>query len=186
MRTWLSVLLAIATLAYPVLVYVSIGHLPAHWMALLLLTLAVGRAMTAKQKFWWIVAAGAAMLGVASMLRTDALAVKLYPLLVNMVLLGVFTYSLWQPPSVVERLARLQEPDLPASGVQYTRRVTQVWCVFFLMNGAMAAYTAACASDAQWALYNGAIAYVLMGCVMVVEWCVRQRVRQGFKHKDAQ
>lgn len=185
MRTWLSVLLTIATLAYPVLVYVSMGHLPAHWMALLLLALAVGRAITAQQKFWWMVAAGTALLCVASVLRGDALAVKLYPVLVNMVLLGVFAYSLWQPPTVVERLARLQEPNLPASGVQYTRRVTQVWCVFFLINGAIAAYTAACASDAQWALYNGAIAYVLMGCVMAVEWCVRQRVRQGFQRQDA-
>ena len=33
--------------------------------------------------------------------------------------------------SAIERIARLQHPDLPPEGVVYTRRVTQIWCVFF-------------------------------------------------------
>lgn len=185
LRVMLSLLLGLATLVYPIVVYLSIGHMPSHWLAALLLALAVARALIAQQKFWWVTAAGAAVLCAASMMRSDMLAIKLYPVLVNAVLLGVFAYSLWQTPSVVERLARLKEPDLPASGVRYTRRVTQVWCVFFVMNGAAAAYTAGWASDAQWALYNGAIAYGLMGCVMAVEWCVRQHVRKGFTPKVA-
>ena len=104
--------------------------------------------------------------------------VKLYPVWVNVVMLAVFGYSLFHPPSVVERLARLQEPDLPASGVAYTRQVTKVWCVFFVLNGAAAAFTALYCTDAVWALYNGLIAYVLMGCLMGIEWCVRQQVRR--------
>ena len=93
-------------------------------------------------------------------------------------MLAVFGYSLFHPPSVVERLARLQEPDLPPSGVAYTRQVTKVWCVFFVLNGVAAAFTALYCSDAVWALYNGLIAYVLMGCLMGIEWCVRQQVRR--------
>ena len=94
------------------------------------------------------------------------------------VLLVVFAFSLCHPPTVVERLARLTEPDLPPSGVRYTRKVTAVWCVFYVANGAAAAYTVAFSTDAIWALYNGLIAYVLMGCLMGAEWLVRQWVRR--------
>ena len=92
-------------------------------------------------------------------------------------LLAFFALSLWQGPPVVERLARLQEPELDARAIAYTRRVTQVWCAFFLLNGGVALATALWASDATWALYNGLIAYGLMGALMGVEWLVRQRVR---------
>src|SRR2546423_11913745 len=40
----------------------------------------------------------------------------------------LFRSSLFRPPTVVERLARLRNPELPAAGVRYTRQVTQVWC----------------------------------------------------------
>jgi uncharacterized membrane protein len=52
-----------------------------------------------------------------------------------------------------------------------------VWCGFFLLNGSIALATTLWGTEAQWALYNGAIAYVLMGVIAAVEWLVRQRVR---------
>jgi uncharacterized membrane protein len=169
--------LATVTIAYPLVVYLSIGHLESQWLALMLLALALARASVARQRFWWAVAAGAALLCAACWFRSDVLAVKLYPVLVNLVLLAVFAFSVWRPPSVVERLARLREPDLPAAGVRYTRRVTCVWCSFFVFNGCLALYTALWGSDRLWALYNGLVAYVLMGILMATEWWVRQIVR---------
>lgn len=177
LRAWITAGLAAVTMAYPLVVYLSIGHLGPQWLALLLVLLAVARACVAGQRFWWLVAGGAALLCAAAWWHGDALAVKLYPVLVNLVLLVVFAFSFWRPPSVVERLARLREPDLPPSGVRYTRQVTGVWCGFFVFNGSMALYTALWGSDRQWALYNGLLAYVLMGLLMAAEWCVRQRVR---------
>ena len=112
----------------------------------------------------------------------QALPLKLYPALINAVLLVVFAASLAFPPTAVERIARLSEPDLPPSGVAYTRRVTQVWCGFFVLNGALALATALWMSDRAWALYNGLIAYGLIGLLFGVEWLVRQRVRAGHRH----
>jgi uncharacterized membrane protein len=74
-------------------------------------------------------------------------------------------------------LARLREPDLPPHAVVYVRRVTQVWCGFFLLNGSVALATALWASERVWALYNGLIAYLLIGTLFAVEWLVRQRVK---------
>lgn len=178
MHKLVTALLVVLTVLYPLGVYLAIGHVAPQWLAVLLVALAVARAVVARQRFWWAVASGAAVLALAAWWQGDALAVKLYPVLVNGVLLVVFAVSLRYPPTVVERLARLTDPDLPPSGVRYTRKVTAVWCVFFVANGAAAAYTAAFSSDATWALYNGLIAYGLMGCLMGTEWCVRQWVKR--------
>jgi uncharacterized membrane protein len=89
-------------------------------------------------------------------------------------MLLLFGISLKNPPSMVERFARLREPDLPSAGVIYTRRVTQIWCAFFIANGSLAAYTAMYSSREIWALYNGFIAYLLMGAMFSVEWLVRR------------
>ena len=180
MLTWA---LAALTLLYPLAVYAALGRVAPHWLAAALMLLAAARAWSTRQGFWWLVAAGAAVLAMASWRQGNAQAVKLYPVLVNGVLLAVFGWSLWRRPSVVERLARLGQAGLPEAAVRYTTRVTALWCLFFVANGAMAAYTAYFASDALWALYNGLLAYVAMGVLMAGEWLVRQRVKRH--HRQA-
>jgi uncharacterized membrane protein len=51
--------------------------------------------------------------------------------------------------------------------------VTQLWCAFFIANGAVAIYTALFGSRDDWALYNGLIAYLLMGGLFGGEWLYR-------------
>jgi uncharacterized membrane protein len=97
--------------------------------------------------------------------------------MVSAVLLGVFGASLWRGPTIVERIARLHEPQLPAAAVAYTRKVTIAWCAFFLANGALSAATALWASEQLWVLYNGLLAYVLIGAFFAIEWLLRQRMR---------
>jgi len=171
-----AILFVVISAAYPLLVYAALGRLSPRWLALLLVALAALRATAARQPFWWAVTGGAAVLALSSFFA-DALApLKLYPVLVNAVLLLVFAASLRWPPSAVERIARLRHPDLPPRGVAYTRRVTWVWCGFFTVNGALALTTALWASERIWALYNGLIAYGLMGLLFAGEWLVRRRV----------
>lgn len=179
----LNGLLAAATLAYPLLVWLALGHVEPRWLALLLVALSLARAAATRERLWLVAAAGAAVLGVASLLSNAALPLKLYPALVNAVLLAVFGASLLWPPTVIERLARLQDPALPPQAVVYTRRVTQVWCGFFVFNGAIALGTAAWASERTWALYNGVIAYLLMGALFACEWLLRQRVKADIAAK---
>lgn len=177
--------LLVLTLLYPLGVYAALGHVAPHWLGGALMLLALTRAVSTQQGFWYLVATGAGVLALASWWQGDARAVKLYPVLVNAVLLAVFGWSLRCPPSVVERLARLQTPDLPAAAVGYTARVTALWCGFFVVNGALAAYTALYSSDATWALYNGLLAYVAMGVLMAGEWLVRQRVQRRHRLEQA-
>lgn len=170
------------TLAYPALVYLSLGHLEPRWLALLLVALALLRAAATRDRMWLLAAAGGLLLAGGGMISNALMPLQLYPVLVNAVLLVVFGSSLVFPPTVIERLARLREPDLPEAGVRYTRKVTWLWCGFFACNGGIALGTALWASPAVWALYNGVIAYLLMGLLFAGEWLVRQRVRAGYRH----
>ena len=123
--------------------------------------------------------AGAALVLAAFAIGANAvLPLKLYPVLVNGAFLAAFGWSLAHGPSMVERFARLREPDLPPAAVGYTRRVTQAWCVFFAANGAVALLTALYAPEAVWSLYTGVVSYVLMGAMFGGEYLVRMRFRR--------
>lgn len=165
----------LATLLYPLAVWFGLTRFEPRWLALGLLALALLRAFAAREAVWWAAAAGASALVLASLLSNHGLPLKLYPVVVNAALLAVFAASLWRPPTVIERLARLQHPDLPPSGVAYTARVTRVWCGFFILNGGIALWTALAATDAVWALYNGVVAYVLIGALVLGERLLRPR-----------
>jgi uncharacterized membrane protein len=173
------------SLAYPVGVYLALGHVGPRWVALLLVALALARAWVTRESFWLGAAGGAMLLAGASFLGNQWGPLKLYPALVNAVMFGLFAMSLWRGPTVVERLARLRESHFPPAAVAYTRRVTQVWCVFFVVNGLAAVATALWASAAAWALYNGLLSYVAMGVLMGAEWLVRRRVRGRIAAQDA-
>lgn len=179
------VLMGGLTLAYPVLVYLSLGRLDVRWIALGLIVLAGLRLWSEKQRTWVAVAAGAVALAALTALTRAAWPLKLYPVLISLTMLAVFGYSLRYPPSAIERLARLSDPNLPPHAVAYTRRVTQVWCGFFLFNGTVALITALWASDHIWALYNGLISYGLMGLLFAGEWLLRQRVRRSFEARGS-
>lgn len=104
---------------------------------------------------------------------------KYYPAFVSLLMLSIFGHSLWFPPTYVEKIARLYEPNLPQKAIIYTRRVTIVWCGFFLLNGTIACLTARYLPERMWMLYNGGISYLLMGGLFAGELIFRQRMQHG-------
>lgn len=192
----LSGLGVMAALCWPLLVYVLLSRLTA--------TPAMDSAATSSATasgqtspwIWALIVFGAVLmqrlpiawplrLGLAGLLigvsvvSEAELGLRAYPVLVNLAMLSVFATSLWHGMPVIERLARLQEPDLPPAGVRYTRQVTRVWCGFFIMNASIATWTALYADLATWTLYNGLISYGLMGLLFSGEWLVRRRLRSS-------
>lgn len=171
-----NAVLAGVTLAYPPVVYWGLGRFEPRWMAFALLALALVRMGAARQPLWRAAGMMTVLLAACTGLANAALPLKLYPVLVNLAFGLLFAWSLARPPSAIERIARLQYPDLDAAGVAYTRKVTWVWVGFFIFNGTLATTTALWASDAIWALYNGLVCYGFMGVLFAGEWLVRQRV----------
>ncbi len=174
----ISILLAVLlTLIYPLTIWLAEGRIEPRLLAGVLLLAGFARLLsvqTSPATRWWLPAT--ILLVLLAVLGNAMFPLKLYPVIVNAALLGVFAYSLIIPPSAIERIARMRDPHLPEQAVGYTRRVTQVWCVFFAVNGAIALYTALYASSALWSLYNGFVAYIFIGLLFAGEYCVRRRV----------
>ena len=169
-----AVVMVFITLIYPLAVWLGQGQIEPRFLAGLLVLAGLTRLpmlRISQAGRWWL--AGILVLLVLAAWSNVWLPLKLYPVLVNAVLLGVFAHSLIFPPSMIERFARMSEPDLPAQGIGYTRRVTQVWCVFFAINGAIALVTALWAAPAIWTIYNGLVAYLMMGLLLAGEYVVR-------------
>ena len=101
------------------------------------------------------------------------LLIKLYPLTINIFMLSIFGYSLINPPTMIERFARLLQPNLPPAVIAYTRKVTIVWCLFFIINGLISLWTVLFCSTKTWMLYNGFICYIFMGALFGIEFLIR-------------
>lgn len=173
------VLLTLATLSYPFIVFFLLRD---HGIQVLALPLCLMAALRIVLRREWIWGTCLLALAGATLLTRQSLPAKFYPVAVNLGLLMVFGQSLLHPPSVVERLARLREPSLPPAAVAYTRRVTQVWCGFFLVNAGICAWLAIAGRDADWALYCGAISYALAGLLFATEFVVRTLLRRKWRN----
>ncbi len=106
-----------------------------------------------------------------------------YPVCVNAVLFFIFGGSLFSTKTIITRLALLYNKDLPEYAINYTRTVTKVWVLFFMANGAMAFITAQFCSVETWTLYNGFIAYILIGTLSGCEYLARLLVRHIYEKK---
>jgi uncharacterized membrane protein len=168
---------------YPILIFAGLQFLdPRTVGAAVLVALAVRyrlnamRLVSALSSGQWLALALPPVLGLAVIATNSETLLRLYPASISVSMLILFGTTLLRPPTMVERFARLREPDLSPTVVRYTRHVTEVWCVFFVFNGAIAAYTALGASREAWALYNGFISYILMGTLFAGERAVRRRM----------
>jgi uncharacterized membrane protein len=175
-------IISLLLLVYPLGVYFGLQYLQPRYIGLLLLLLLAARFALARRhlnpdkiRSLLPIIIASALLCLLILIFNQTSMVRLNPALTNLMLLLLFGYTLLKPPSMIERLARLSTADISAAAIAYTRNVTMVWCVFFLCNGAIAFYTCFYTSLETWTLYNGLIAYLLMGLLFLVEYCVRQQ-----------
>lgn len=181
MKTAARILLVLISIAYPLLWYVGRERGIFPWLAVGMCVLWAIRALAQQDKGQKTVSALLAAFFALLLASNSAGSMYWYPVLVNTLMFILFFASLFSGQSLIERLARLTEPDLPPQAIAYTRKVTQVWCIFFVLNGGIAAYLAAFGTHHAWALYTGIIAYLLMAALFAGEYLVR---RQRKKHHD--
>jgi len=102
------------------------------------------------------------------------LTTKAYPVAVCLSFAGVFIASLMPNKTpVIETIATKMDGPLVPAQIHYTRKVTIVWCVFFLLNASVSSAIALFGSIELWALYNGILSYVFIGLLFLVEYVVR-------------
>jgi uncharacterized membrane protein len=185
----LAVSNAVLVVSYPLAVYFGLLHLSARSLGLLLMALLLpGLALkfraARREDLLAVARIPLSLLAVVALAAVfdDKRFVLGMPVLINLVLLYGFASSLRSTP-MVERFARMQDPQLGPEQVKYCRGVTKVWCAFFVLNAALSAVLALFASVALWALYTGLLAYILIGTVGATEYVVRKaRFREYGPH----
>ncbi|HIP75832.1 MAG TPA: DNA gyrase subunit B [Psychromonas hadalis] len=186
----LTLLSALLLLAYPLAVYYGLSRWRMGAVAGILVLLFALRILGSNQtrllelkKIAWISGLAGIALTLAAFIFNNSQWFTYYPLVVNAVMFTVFFSSLWQKESMVERFARLQDPNLPDHAIGYTRTVTKVWCVFFIINGAIS-FASSLISMEVWTLYNGLLSYLLAGGLFAIEFIVRLIVQKKHVEND--
>ncbi|HTE06153.1 MAG TPA: hypothetical protein VK824_08155 [Planctomycetota bacterium] len=172
--------------AYPVLVHFGVTHGSPRLVALVLLGVLLPVVLlrwrrpdaAAMRGLALIPLVTVAALGLGAVLDAGGFVLAV-PVAVNALLLLAFGATLRRGAvPMIERFARLQEPGLPAPKCRWCRQWTVAWCAFFALNGAIALVLALAAPLAWWTVYNGLLAYVLMGLLFATEW-IGRRLRFG-------
>jgi uncharacterized membrane protein len=102
---------------------------------------------------------------------------KIYPALADLVYLTIFGTSLVIPPTIVYSFINIFDKKLndhleTVYFMEYCRKCTIYWCVFFIFDFIVSLITAIIDSDLVWGIYNGGITYVLMGLLFVGEYVI--------------
>lgn len=179
MKTGLRLLISVLLIAYPLMVWWLAQNGLTNWLLLVLLALLslsiVLQGISNPRS--WLSLAVILVVSVTAVFADQLTGVLFYPVWMNAALLLVFLASLWRKPAVITRLAMVMEGSLSEKAIAYTEKVTLVWAVFFLTNGAISLATAVHGDIELWTLYNGFISYVLIGLLFVIEWSVRRVVK---------
>jgi len=100
---------------------------------------------------------------------------KIIPIFIQLSLMSFFGKTLLKGkgPSLVERFASYDFPDIPPIISQYCRYLTIMWTSFFAFNITACIVLAIFAPVSWWALYTGVMIFALSGVLMVGEYIWR-------------
>lgn len=173
---------AVLVVAYPIAIWLGLTYLGTRSVSVMVLGLLVPMLAIRLRKadratFWSIVRVPIAILAlvVLGAITEDPRFVLAMPVVINVVLLATFgeTLRAGQVP-MIERFARLSEPELSAEKQAHCRSWTRRWCAFFVVNASIALVLGLLASPFVWAAYTGGIAYALMGAMFAIEYLTRK------------
>jgi uncharacterized membrane protein/acyl-CoA synthetase (AMP-forming)/AMP-acid ligase II len=174
-----------AATVYPILVFIFLVvlDLPVRYISVFIVLISLAFFITftsgKKDRLRIISSCLLCAAGLAGFLLNSSVFLKLYPVLMNAVMLAFFTFTLIRPPSMIFRFAVLQDKKIRSSLAKkriekYCQKVTIVWCVFFIFNGGIAAWTVFRGSELIWSVYNGGLSYLLIGVLFASELIVRK------------
>jgi len=184
----ITVLLFAAMLVYPALVYYSlvIRKIPIQQFSLFVVIFAVFAfiIVTTQKKSVGYNFLILFCVGILCLFLKSEIILKLYPVLMNAVFLAAFGITLFFRPNMIFRFASMQDKSVKGSlgekrVEKYCYSVTIAWCVFFIFNGSIAAWTVFYGNDILWSVYNGGISYLLIGLFFSAEFIIRKIVQKN-------
>ena len=97
---------------------------------------------------------------------------KFYPPICNFSIFMIFFISLFTKETIIQKFAKLAGDKLSEAAINYTRKITYVWCIFTFINFIFSVITIFL-PDKIWILYNGCISYLLVGLLFTIEYIIR-------------
>ena len=206
MKKFLKALFYVIAAAYPILVFTLLVVLKVDTkvVSLCMIALAAAFFLSAtgnkktgengeKKKLDWKTLLRSALFlgaGLFCFITGKEFFLKLYSVVISATFLVVFAYTLFFGPNIIFRFATLADKKIIGSSYEkqvetYGKKVTIVWCCFFVLNGTTATITTFAdkifglspeKAREIWAIYNGGISYALMGILFVVEFIIRKLV----------
>ena len=165
---------------YPFIIYFGIRILPASFFGIALAVLLVLRfAFTRSAERATALPALALLLAyaVAAALVGSRQLLLYYPVLVNLLMCAIFAGSLRHEEPLLLKVVRARGVAMSEHAPGYLHRLTAVWAAFFALNGGVAFWTTS-ASMEVWTIYNGLIAYLLIGALIAGEWVFRRQYKK--------
>lgn len=171
----------LVTLAYPFIIYFCIRTSSNTWSGALLFTLLVVQFFIFKKQKKSILNLDTKLFvlilsffGLSLFFNKSNNVFLYYPLMMNTLFFVVFSKSLIKERTpIIESIATLMDGPLSQRAILYTRKVTIVWVVFFLINGSISLFTALSNDLNLWLTYNSFLSYCLMGVLFFVEYLYR-------------
>lgn len=183
------VLLAVLTVIYPFIVYTSLeawgpGTLAMGLLVILTVRVLLRRDFRQPEQYLQLVLVGGLCVLAAWFQSEDLL--RYYPVAMSLAFSGFFAVSLRSDTSMIERFANWSgDQEFETHQRRYMRQLTKVWALVLLLNASVAAYTACCMSLASWTVYNGLIAYIVLGVLGFGELVYRHFYRKKMAGFDS-
>lgn len=177
------ILVGVVFATYPLLVWLGLAARSPRTTALVMLCLVLpvalwlGRGARSAAARWLLLGPVVTLVGLAVAACFDtAQFLFVEPVAISAGFLVLFGATLRRGAMpMVERFARLQDPDLSPPKQAWCRLWTGIWCAFFVANGSIALVLALAAPLAWWACYNSLLVYLVMGVLFATEWTLRRR-----------
>jgi uncharacterized membrane protein len=173
----MNILLLALILAYPVAAHATVSaEFPwAPWLLSAIALVEAARRARRHPAASAILVLLAAVLALTATKFTDTL-IRLPPVLVPLMLGAVFALSLMPGhKALVTRFVELTEGRAPEDVCRYTRALTWVWTLLFLVLALEATLLGLFATPQLWSLFTNGLNYLFVAIVFVVEFAIRRR-----------
>ena len=170
-----SIISSIVFLLYPYLVYRGVKEGIVWFAPAAIASIYFYQAVKARTRRVRIEKTGIVVILFLGAIFYQDLMAKLIPIIIQLSLMLFFGKTLLKGkgPSLVERFAQLEFPNVPPVLSRYCRHLTMLWTGFFAFNIRACILLALLAPVEWWAIYTGVLIFLFTAVIMLAEYIWR-------------
>ena len=181
MASWKVLFTLLMVLGYSIMVHVGVlsgFFVPALLVFTVIVSLSLIKGTKNSRKLAWVLAISLGLVA-GIFWKSDSLLNLFYlpPVLINCFLLTLFGATLLPGATpLITQFSEILKGDLDQKALNYTRRVTQAWVVFFFFMTVETLLLAVYAPPYVWSLFTNFINYLLLALFFLLEFYLRKHL----------